>query len=119
MAAAVEDVEPEENPLDQQFSDLRYNTVDAVVVNMSVESGRRRCDWRALAGVLNFSEKQVQLMQQDSRPQYALKGRLLINVWEGLGKSSLRKLLFALKEANMGECLRVIMEDPDLEGIEK
>lgn len=112
MAAAMDQ---EKSPLDQLFSDLRYNTVDTVVVNMTVESSRRKSDWRALSSVLGFTEKQVQLMQQDMREP--CKGRLLINVWEDLGKSSLRKLIYALKEANMGECLRVIMQDADLEGM--
>ena len=111
MAAATD---REEEPLNQLFSDLNYNTVDAVVVNMTVESSRRRGDWRALAGILGFTEKQVQLMQQlVSEP---CKGRLLVRVWEDLGRGSLRKFIFALKEANMGECLKVIMQDPDLEG---
>lgn len=111
MAAAIDH---EEDPLNQPFSDLRYNTVDTVVVNMTVESSRRKYDWRALASILGFTEKQVQLMQQDVREP--CKGRLLVSVWEDLGRSSLRKFIFALKEANMGECLKVIMQDPDLEG---
>lgn len=112
MAAAID--QEEEEPLNQLFSDLRYSTVDTVVVNMTVESSRRKCDWRALAGILGFTEKQVQLMQQDVR--HPCKGRLLIGLWEDLGRSSLRKFIFALEEANMGECLKVITQDPDLEG---
>ena len=80
---------------------------------MTVESSRRKCDWRALASVLGFTERQVQLMQQHSRE---CKGRLLLGVWEDLGKTSLKKFIYALKEASMGECLRTIMNDSDLEG---
>lgn len=112
MAAAMDQ---EESPLDQLFSDLRYDTVDTVVVNMTVESSRRKSDWRAVASVLGFTEKQVQLMQQDTRQP--CKGRLLMNAWEDLGKSSLQKFLYALMKAEMGECLRVIMQDSDLEGM--
>ena len=111
MAAAMDQ---EESPLDQVFSDLRYDTVDTVYVNMTVESSRRKSDWRAVASVLGFTEKQVQLMQQDVREP--CKGRRLVSVWEDLGKTSLRKFIYALKEANMGECLKVIMQDSDLEG---
>lgn len=113
--AAAKDPELEESPLDQLFSDLRYETVDDVVMNMSVESSRRKFDWRALASVLGFSGRQVQLMQQDWREP--CKGRLLVNVWEDLGESSLRKFIYALKEARMGECLRTIMQDSDLKGL--
>lgn len=108
------DPELDESPLDQPFSYLRCETVDKVVVNMTVESTRRKSDWRALASVLGFSGKQVQLMQQDKREH--CKGRLLMDVWEDLGEGSLRKLVYALKEAHMGECLRDIMQDSDLEG---
>lgn len=108
------DPERDESPLDRLFSDLRYETVDEVVVNITVESARRKFDWRALASVLGFSGRQVQLMQQDRREP--CKGRLLVNVWEDLGQTSLRKFIYALKEAHMGECLRTIMQDSDLEG---
>ncbi len=111
MASAVEQ---SESPLGQLFTDLRYDTVDTVMVNISLESALRKCDWRALASVLGFTERQVRLIQQDMR--YPCKGRHLINVWEDLGKSSLRKFIFALKEANMMESLKVIMKDTDLEG---
>ena len=111
MAAAIDQ---DESPLDQLFSDLRYDTVDTVVVNMTVESSRRKSDWRGLASVLGFTERQVQLMQQDTRQP--CKGRLLVGVWEDLGKTSLRKFVYALKEAHMGECLKAIMQDSDLEG---
>ena len=115
MAAAI-DREEEADPLNQPFSDLNFSTFENVVLNMSVESSLRKHDWRALAGVMNFSAKQVQLMQQDTRERYALKGRLLVEVCEELGRGSLRKFIYALKEANMGECLREIKKDPDLEG---
>ena len=111
MAAAMEE---QDSPLYEHFTDLRYETVEAVCVNISVESPRRKMDWRALASVLGFSEKQVQLMHQDGREP--CKGRLLVRVWEDLGKSSLLNFIYALKEANIGESLKVIMEDPDLEG---
>ena len=114
MASAVDQTEESESPLDQPFTDLRYDTVDTVMVNISLESALRKCDWRALASVLGFTERQVRYIQQDTR--YPCKGRHLINVWEDLGKSSLKKLIFALKDANMGESLKVIMRDPDLEG---
>ena len=108
------DPEQEDDLNQMQFSDLCYSTSEAVVVNMTVESTRRRSDWRALAGILGFTEKQVQLIKQDSREP--CKGRQLVRVWEDLGKSSLRKFILALKEANMGECLKAIMRDPYLQG---
>lgn len=110
MASAVDS----ESPLDQLFSDLRYETVDTVVMNISLESALRKCDWRALASILGFSDRQIRYLEQDKR--FPCKGRHLINVWEDLGQSSLRKLIFALKDANMMESLRVIMKDEDLEG---
>ena len=111
MAAAVDQ---SESPLDELFTDLRRDTVDTVMMNISLESSLRRGDWRALADVLGFSERQIRFIQQDTR--HVSKGRHLIYIWEDLGKSSLRKMIFALKEANMVESLRTIMEDPDLEG---
>ena len=113
MAAAVE-LEPEESPLDQLFSDLLCSTVETVAVCMTAESARRKCDWRALASVLGFSGRQVTLLQQDKREP--CKGRQLVNVWEDLGKASLRKFIYALKEAHMEECYRTITQDPYLEG---
>lgn len=110
MAAAVE--QPEESPLDDLFSYLVCSTVDTVVWDMTVESSRRKSDWRALASVLGFNGKQVQLMQQNRQP---CKGRILVEVWEDLGKSSVRKLIYALKEARMEQCLRTIAQDPYLE----
>lgn len=113
MAAAVE--QPEESPLDDLFSYLVCSTVDTVVWDMTVESSRRKSDWRALASVLGFNGKQVQLMQQNRQP---CKGRILVEVWEDLGKSSVRKLIYALKEARMEQCLRTIAQDPYLENVD-
>lgn len=115
MAAAIEQEQDSgESPLDQLFSDLLCSTVETVVVCMTAESARRKCDWRALASVLGFSGRQVTLMQQDNREP--CKGRQLVNVWEDLGKASLRKFIYALKEARMEECYRTITQDPYLEG---
>lgn len=114
MASAVD--YQDESPLDQQFTDLRDETVTTVVVNMTVESALNKGDWRALASALGFTGKQVQLIRQNSMQ---CKGRLLINIWEEIGvNSTLRRLIYALLKANMGECLREIAQDPDLEGEE-
>jgi hypothetical protein len=114
MAAAVSQEPEGETPLEQLFTDLPCATVDTVMADMSLESACRKSDWRALASVLGFSGRQVQLMQQDKRQH--CKGRLLVEVWEDLGKSSLQKFIYALKEARMEECYRTITQDPLLEG---
>ena len=104
----------EENPLDELFSYLPYSTTNEIYLNITVETARRKVDWRALAGAMGFNEKQVTLIQQDTRR--TPKGKLLIDVWEELGNASLRKLIYALKIANMGECLNILKEDVYLEG---
>ncbi len=111
MAAAMA---TEENPLDELFSYLPYSTTNEIYLNITVETARRKVDWRALAGAMGFNEKQVTLIQQDTRR--TPKGKLLIDVWEELGNASLRKLIYALKIANMGECLNILKEDVYLEG---
>ena len=114
MAAAMDCFE---SPFDQPFMYLRHDTVETIAVNITMQTASGKMDWRSLAGVLGFSSRQVQLMQQ--HPQDHCKGRLLINTWErilGESQATLRKLIYALKEANMGESLKIIREDEDLKG---
>lgn len=111
MAAAKE---KEEFPIDLPVSYLGYETITRLFVAMTVESANRKMDWRALGGILGFSFNQIELMQQDSR--YPCKGRLLIKLWEDTGNTSVRKMIYALKEAKMGECLNIIKQDYSLDG---
>lgn len=112
MAAAME--KEEESRIDLEFTYLLHETVNRVAVAMTVESANRKMDWRALGGILGFNCQQIDLMQQDMR--YPCKGRLLIKLWEDTGKTSVRKLIYALKEAKMGECLNIIKQDFTLDG---
>ena len=108
-------VPDEESPLDCPFTDLLHDTVTNVCATMTLESANRKMDWRALGGTLGFTCRQIDLISQDKRP---CKGRVLIDLWEDILKSeaTLRKLIYALKEANMGECLNLIRQDYRLEG---
>ena len=104
----------EEKQIDLPFTNLTYETVTRVFVAMTVESANRKMDWRALSGTLGFNFQQIDLMQQDKR--YPCKGRLLIQLWEDMGNTSVRKLIYALKDSGMGECLNIIKKDPELNG---
>ncbi len=121
MAAATPESETcslapdEESPMDCPFTDLLHETVTNVCATMTLESANRKMDWRALGGTLGFTCRQIDLISQDKR---SCKGRVLIDLWEDIMKSeaTLRKLIYALKEAKMGECLNIIKQDCRLDG---
>ena len=111
MAAAQE---IEELPLDLPVTCLGYGTISKLCGALTVESANRKMDWRALGGILGFNFSQIQLMQQDRQ---SCKGELLIRMWEETGSASVRRMIYALKEAKMGEGLNIIRQDPTLNGM--
>ena len=62
-------------------------------------------DWRGLAAYVGFPHRVISLIEQHRESSKAWH---VFRLWERTGTSSLRKLLIALMELNLRECLDIL-----------
>lgn len=65
-------------------------------------------DWRGLAGYLGFPHRVITLIEQHRESSKAWH---VLKLWEQTGTSSVGKLLIALMELNMKECLDILRSE--------
>ena len=94
-------------------SQLSSVTIRILAASLTCKQEVSRRDWTGVAGVFGFDARQIGLMEQHDDSS---KGWLLLKTWDGMGKGSLKLLIFALLELNMGECLDIIKDDPAISG---
>lgn len=84
-------------------------TLKSLTYGLTLSSLR---DWRKLGGHVGFSATILRLLEQHQRSDKAM---LLLEVWEGTGRSSLRKLILALYQADIPGSVKVL-KDSELQG---
>ena len=78
---------------------------------LTITKGER--SWIQLAGAIGASQLHVDLLEE-RRDDF--KGRLFLEVWERSGRSSIKKLFFALRKTDMGRCLEELIRGCEITG---
>lgn len=96
--------------LDRPLSSLDRETLRGLGGELTLRNTVGR-DWTGVASHVGFTHKQVELLQQHDNSG---KGMLLINTWDAIGGSSVRKLLYALLELKMKRVIDLLQADTNI-----
>lgn len=98
--------------MDGSVLSLRPQTLRALTDSLEYRSPLRR-DWRGLAECIGFSAKHIRRIEA---PHQQSSTRMVLDAWHRSGKSSVRKLIIALRYINFIECTRILEKEPSLQG---
>lgn len=95
--------------IERRILSIPYKTLTRLVYALTVESPLTPPrDWRGLAGFVGFPHRVISLIEQHRESSKAWH---VLRLWEQTGTSSLAKLLIALMELNLKECLDILRSD--------
>lgn len=91
---------------------LRPQTLRALADSLEHRSPLYR-DWRGLAECIGFSAKHIRRIEA---PHQHSSTRRVLDAWYRSGRSSVRKLIIALRYLNYIECTQILEKEPSLQG---
>ena len=94
---------------------LPVNIIKAIVMRLEIPSILGRRDWKGLAELIGFNARHneyVKALQTNNH-----KTSIVLNIWDRSGRSSVEKLIVALKYIDNIDCINILTHEPTLTGM--
>ena len=96
----------------QSVLSLPAATLNQMVLHLERHSALGK-DWREFAAGVGFNAKHIARIEA---PHTGSSSRMVLYAWDKSGKSSVEKMVVALRYLGREDCLNVLKQDPSLKG---
>ena len=98
--------------MDKPVFSLRERTLKEVVYALEGNSARGN-DWRGFAECVGFASRHIRAIEPPHGGSFTNR---VLRAWDASGKSSVRKLIIALRCLERADCTRILESEPALKG---